>query len=135
MFSERLSRLRTEKKFTHQDMADRLGITRQAYGNYESEKREPDFKTLRTLSDLFDVSIDYLTGKSDYRNAEELAAKWKEVAQQAQSGQGPGEQAASEGMAFFGGGKNLSPEEVEIAKAAAQAAVEAYRKGKAKRGE
>jgi transcriptional regulator with XRE-family HTH domain len=33
------------------------------------------------------------------------------------------------GFAFFGGGDNLSPDEIEIAKAAARAAVEGYRKG------
>lgn len=68
MFPKRLERLRTEKKLTHQDMADFLGITRQAYGFYESGKREPDFKTLQKLADFFNVNSDYLLGRTDNRN-------------------------------------------------------------------
>lgn len=65
MFEKRLAKLREQKKLTHQDMADKLGITRQAYGNYEAGKREPDYKTLIWLSDFFDVQTDYLLGKTD----------------------------------------------------------------------
>lgn len=69
MFAQRLEKLRLEKGLTHQEMADMLGITRQAYGNYESGKREPDFKTLDKLADFFNVSLDYLLGKSPHRSA------------------------------------------------------------------
>lgn len=68
MFAQRLEKLRLEKGLTHQEMADMLGITRQAYGNYESGKREPDFKTLDKLADFFNVSLDYLLGKSPHRS-------------------------------------------------------------------
>lgn len=65
MFSERLSKLRAEHKKIHQQMADMLGITRQAYGNYENGSREPDFNTLEKLADYFGVSVDFLLGKTD----------------------------------------------------------------------
>lgn len=65
MFPNRLKRLRTRCNLTHQQMADKLGITRQAYGHYENGKREPDYKTLKRIADLFDTSIDYLLGRSD----------------------------------------------------------------------
>lgn len=46
-------------------MAEMLGITRQAYGHYESGKREPDFVTLEKLATFFNVSTDYLLGRVD----------------------------------------------------------------------
>jgi len=69
MFAKRLEKLRHEKDLTHQQMADMLGITRQAYGNYELAKREPDIKTLKVLADFFNVSLDYLLGKSPVRSS------------------------------------------------------------------
>lgn len=72
-FTERLSELRTEKKKTHQDMADMLGVTRQAFGQYESGKREPDYDTLQRLADFFKVNTDYLLGRTDERQPVEDA--------------------------------------------------------------
>lgn len=45
---------------TQQEVADCLGISRQAYSNYEAGKREPDFETLRKLAQYFNCSVDYL---------------------------------------------------------------------------
>ena len=41
----------------------------QTYANYEYGKREPDFNTVKQLADLFEVSLDYLLGKSDRKKA------------------------------------------------------------------
>ncbi|WP_085524466.1 helix-turn-helix domain-containing protein [Tuberibacillus sp. Marseille-P3662] len=64
MFPVILQQLRTEKGLTRQDVADYLGKTPQAYGYYEKGKREPNYDTLISLADLFDVSIDYLLGRN-----------------------------------------------------------------------
>lgn len=40
-------------------------ITEKAYQNYELMMREPKIEILVRLADLFDVSLDYLTGRSD----------------------------------------------------------------------
>ena len=45
-----------------QEIADYLGISRQAYSNYEAGKREPDFETLLNLGEYFDCSVCYLLG-------------------------------------------------------------------------
>jgi transcriptional regulator with XRE-family HTH domain len=79
MFYERLKKLRSEKKLTQQDLADYLGMTRQGYAKYEKEGKEgsqPDFDTLKKLSDLFDKSIDFLvTGNEKGNSPDEM---WKE---------------------------------------------------------
>lgn len=65
MLAERLYKLRKEKKKTQADMANLLGITRQAYGYYEKGERDPDTSSLNILADFFNVSIDYLVGRVD----------------------------------------------------------------------
>ena len=50
---------------TQQEVADYLGISRQAYSNYESGKREPDFETLLKLGEYLGCSVDYLLGNKN----------------------------------------------------------------------
>lgn len=65
MLSTRLKMLRTQHRKTQQDMADVLGISRQGYAKYENNLGEPDNSTLSKLADYFNVSTDYLLGRSD----------------------------------------------------------------------
>lgn len=68
-FQHRLKNLRLGSKMTQQDVADKLGITRQAYGYYESEnsKREPDHESTQRLASIFNVSVDYLLIGIEYK--------------------------------------------------------------------
>ncbi len=69
---ERLKNERVLQNLTQEDMANKLGITRQAYGNYETGKRDVDSQTLVKLSNILDVSVDYLldlsTSKTQLNN-------------------------------------------------------------------
>ena len=67
----RLKLLREGKGLLQTDLAKFLGITASAYGFYENEKRDIPTEVLKKLSDFFNVSIDYLLGKSDIRNPEQ----------------------------------------------------------------
>lgn len=71
MLGERLKQLRLVKSVGQKDVAKYLGITTSAYGFYEQEKRRVDHDTLEKLADYFNVSIDYLLGRSsnNYGNA------------------------------------------------------------------
>jgi len=68
-FAAMLKQLREEKRLSQKDIADYLGITRQAVASYELAKREPDYEVLKKLADYFDVSIDYLLGRTNCRDA------------------------------------------------------------------
>lgn len=68
MFNIRLKQLRIEKELLQKDVAAKINITTSAYGFYEQGKRMPDAEILIELADFFDVSIDYLLGKSDILN-------------------------------------------------------------------
>ena len=64
-FPERLKSLRTSKKVTQKTMAEYLSMGEQAYQKYEYGKREPNHETTIRLADFFNVSLDYLMGRSD----------------------------------------------------------------------
>ena len=59
-----LKDLRTSRNISQQVVADYLEISRQAYSNYETGARTPDYETLLKLGEFFSVSVDeLLTGK------------------------------------------------------------------------
>jgi Predicted transcriptional regulators len=68
-FYNRIKELRIEKKITQEDLAKILSFGRTAISNYESGRSEPSYNTVSKLAEFFDVSIDYLLGKTDIRNA------------------------------------------------------------------
>ncbi|WP_409370291.1 helix-turn-helix domain-containing protein [Lysinibacillus sp. 38-6] len=69
MLGGRLKYLRKSNNKTQQDIADILGITRPAYTAYEQGKRNPDYEILEKIADYYNVSIDYLLGRTDNQGA------------------------------------------------------------------
>ncbi len=65
VFAERLTELRKQYKYTQRQMADILGISQPSYMRYENDTSEPTQENLVKLADAFDVSVDYLLGRSD----------------------------------------------------------------------
>ncbi len=66
MFSERLKRLRKERGLTQDDLAEELGVSRSSVSGYETNRAaEPDYRSLVKIADLFQVSTDYLLGRTD----------------------------------------------------------------------
>lgn len=68
MFAQRLVQLRKQKGLTQEQLAQCLGVTRVAISLWESAKREPDLEMFRKMANVFDVSIDDLSGSSVTRN-------------------------------------------------------------------
>ncbi len=68
----RLKQLRLEKNLFQEDIAKFLDVSISAIGFYENEKRDMSPKTIIKLAEFFNVSTDYLLGKSDIRNPEEI---------------------------------------------------------------
>lgn len=65
VFAERLTELRKQYKYTQRQMADILSISQPSYIRYENDTSEPTQENLVKLADAFDVSVDYLLGRSD----------------------------------------------------------------------
>ena len=68
----RLRFLRNEKGESLEKIAKYLNVTIQTISNYETEKRDMTPDTILKLAEYFNVSTDYLLGKSDIRNPEEI---------------------------------------------------------------
>ncbi|WP_243153482.1 helix-turn-helix domain-containing protein [Senegalia massiliensis] len=69
-FPERLKSLRLEKKLTQEELGNKLNVTKANISKYETGRIEPNIETLDYLSNFFDVSIDYLLGKTDKRDSD-----------------------------------------------------------------
>lgn len=65
-FPKRLLELRKQHNMTQRDVASYLSIAQPSYIRYENGTAEPSLDNLARLADLFDVSSDYLIGRSDY---------------------------------------------------------------------
>lgn len=63
--AERLKACRKEKGFTQAQVAIYCDITEKAYQNYELMTREPKLEILIRIADLYGVSLDYLTARTD----------------------------------------------------------------------
>ena len=63
-FSERLKTLRKEAGLTQVDVANKLGITQPAYASWERGVKKPTQENLVKISQVLNVSIDYLVGNS-----------------------------------------------------------------------
>ncbi len=63
----RIKVLRTELDLTQGEVAQKVGLSSTGYGNIETGKSVPSLETLIKLADLFNVSLDYLTGRSEER--------------------------------------------------------------------
>lgn len=61
----RLKLLRERQNLSQTTLAKLLNISRQSYNFYENEKREPDISMLIRIANFFDVSLDYLLGRSN----------------------------------------------------------------------
>lgn len=66
IFQERLIEQRKLNKATQKQIANYLQITQPSYIRYENGSSEPSLENLVKLADYFDVSVDYLLGRSEY---------------------------------------------------------------------
>jgi len=67
IFAKRLEELRIEKGKNQYEVADDLKIARSTYANWEQGKAVPKDEVLNRLADYFNVSIDYLLGRTNIR--------------------------------------------------------------------
>ena len=64
-FSSRLKELRTNKNITMDKLGKDIGVTRATISNFENGQRKPSLDVVIKLADYFQVSIDYLVGRTD----------------------------------------------------------------------
>lgn len=68
----RIKFLREENNMLQDDLAKILNVTQKTISNYENEARDIPTEYLKMLSECFSCSIDYILGKSNIRNPEQI---------------------------------------------------------------
>lgn len=69
IFAKRLREVREDLNLMQKEMAQKLNMPITTYNGYETGKRSPSLEILRNISDILDVSIDYLLGKSNKKSS------------------------------------------------------------------
>lgn len=67
IFNDRLRALRKESGLTQVQAAEKLSIAYRNYQRLEADGNTPNFSSLVRIADLFQVSMDYLAGRTDVR--------------------------------------------------------------------
>lgn len=65
MVKNRIGDLRREQGWNQRELGDKLGVGQTTVSAWETGKNEPDYKSIRAMAELFEVSADYLLGFSD----------------------------------------------------------------------
>lgn len=58
--ADRIQYLRKAKGFSQEELADKVGVSRQAVSKWESEQSTPDIEKIIIMSELFEVTTDYI---------------------------------------------------------------------------
>lgn len=66
-FGERLKDLRKENNLTQEQLANMFFLNKSSVSRYEKDKQMPENDMLQKIADYFEVTIDYLLGRSDIR--------------------------------------------------------------------
>ena len=64
-FGGRLREIRAGKQSTQKQVADAVGVAVRNYQRYEADEQRPAFEVLIALADFFNISLDYLVGRTD----------------------------------------------------------------------
>ncbi|MCI8629733.1 MAG: helix-turn-helix transcriptional regulator [Firmicutes bacterium] len=68
-FSNKLKELRTSKNISQKQIASQLDIADRQYRRYENEEQQPTLPIIIKLANYFDISLDYLVGRTDNPNS------------------------------------------------------------------
>ena len=113
----RLKEARKKARLSQQQVADHIGISQNTYSYWENGKYNVDSESLKKLSELFNVSIDYLLGVSEEKTEQhtvtltpkdekDIEKTLEQMVADLNSGQ--------DGPTFYGGNMELSEYDREV---------------------
>lgn len=65
MLGNRIRELRNLKDITQEDLSKIIGVTTSMVGMYETDARNPSYEVLKKIADYFEVTTDYLLGRTE----------------------------------------------------------------------
>ncbi|HBA47643.1 MAG TPA: hypothetical protein DCZ91_07545 [Lachnospiraceae bacterium] len=73
---ETITKLRTEKGLRQKDLSAILSLSPSSISNYEKDEYWPDLNTICKMADYFNVTTDYILGRTEYRCPPEILDKY-----------------------------------------------------------
>jgi len=70
LLSKKIKKLREDNHITQKDLGNILGLSQQTIGHYETNRAHPNYETLSKMADYFNVTLNYLFGRTDDRKEE-----------------------------------------------------------------
>ena len=68
MFGDRLKKIRQQRGFTQEQLADKSHIARAMVARYETNRQQPTLEVVVKIADSLDISVDYLLGRTDIQS-------------------------------------------------------------------
>jgi len=65
VLGKRLRELRKQRNLTMKEFGNRFNLAESTISGYENETRKPDMDILKRFADFFEISVDYLLGRTD----------------------------------------------------------------------
>lgn len=72
MLGDRLKELRLNNGLKQSDLLKKFNLSSARYSQYENDKRVPDYELLIKFADFYNVSIDYLLGRTNVIKPEKI---------------------------------------------------------------
>ncbi len=72
---EKIIKLRKSRNISQEKLSEMIGVTRQTLSNWESDITSPDLKQTKKISEIFNVSLDELTGNKQKMFTTKLSIK------------------------------------------------------------
>lgn len=79
MIGKRIRTLREETGISQADLAAKLNVSRMTLNNYENEKRVPDIDFAIDTANYFGVTVEYLSGRTEYRDKDDMEVSLKKA--------------------------------------------------------
>ena len=79
MIGERIKKLRDEKGMSQAELAKSLNCNRMTINNYETGKRIPDIEFAMNTADYFHVTVEYLSGRTEFRDKDDITISVKKA--------------------------------------------------------
>jgi len=74
-FGKRVSELRKQHKISQEELSNKIGVHQNVIGRYEREEAKPSIEIASKLADIFNVSLDYLVGKTELLIDEDISSR------------------------------------------------------------
>ena len=68
MFADNLMELRKYHSLSQEELAEKIGVSRQTLSKYETGENDIPVAILEKLADIYHTSVDYLLGRTDQKN-------------------------------------------------------------------